>query len=239
MQIPPLQWLNLSKLYKGGSQPVPLRDAHVAYDPAKRVLVIFGGESSAGVPTQQTYVLELDTLTWRYPDPPAAQQDIPPARSRGVFGQDIASNYRAGMLVWGGKGGSGNTPLDDLWYYHYQNEFWAKINTTGDSKPIGRWSAAGGTAPASSIQNVETFMWMAGGMNQTDAFGFDQVWQLDMTGVIAAGSVAASAAWSKVPTSASDKDQPNASRYGLAGTVIPPIGNVSVSWQLSSFASDP
>lgn len=115
MQIPPLQWLNLSKLYKGGSQPVPLRDAHVAYDPAKRVLVIFGGESSAGVPTQQTYVLELDTLTWRYPDPPAAQQDIPPARSRGVFGQDIASNYRAGMLVWGGKGGSGNTPLDDLW----------------------------------------------------------------------------------------------------------------------------
>ncbi|KIO30207.1 hypothetical protein M407DRAFT_5731 [Tulasnella calospora MUT 4182] len=225
MQIPPLQWLNLSKLYNGGSQPVPLRDAHVAYDPAKRVLVIFGGESSAGVPTQQTYILELDTLTWRYPDPPAAQQDIPPARSRGVFGQDIASNYRAGMLVWGGKGGSGNTPLDDLWYYHYQNEFWAKINVTGDPKPIGRWGAAGGTAPASSIQNVETFMWMAGGTNQTDAFGFDQVWQLDVTGVIAAGSVAASAAWSKVPTSASDKDQPNAARYGLAGTVLPPIGN--------------
>ncbi|KAG8916295.1 hypothetical protein FRC01_003245 [Tulasnella sp. 417] len=225
MQIPPLQWLNLSKLYNGGSQPVPLRDAHVAYDPAKRALIIFGGESSAGVPTQQTYILELDTLTWRYPVPPDAQQDIPPARSRGVFGQDIASNYRSGMLVWGGKGGSGNTPLDDLWYYHYQNEFWAKINVTGDTKPVGRWGAAGGTAPASSIQNVETFMWMAGGTNQTDVFGFDQVWQLDMTGVIAAGSVAASAAWSRVPTSASDKDQPNASRYGLAGTVLPPIGN--------------
>lgn len=225
MQIPPLQWLNLSKLSTGGSQPVPLRDAHIAYDPSKRVLVIFGGESSAGVPTQQTYVLELDTLTWRYPVPPAAQQDIPPARSSGVFGQDIASNYRAGMLIWGGKGGSGSTALDDLWYYHYQNEFWAKINVTTNTNPIGRWGAAGGTAPASSIQNVETFMWMAGGMNQTDAFGFDQVWQLDMTGVIAAGSVAASAAWSKIPTSASDKDEPNASRYGLAGTVLPPVGN--------------
>lgn len=78
-------------------------------------------------------------------------------------------------------------------------------------------------------------MWMAGGMNQTDAFGFDQVWQLDMTGVIAAGSVAASAAWSKIPTSASDKD---ASRYGLAGTVLPPVGNVSSSWRYCSLASD-
>lgn len=76
-------------------------------------------------------------------------------------------------------------------------------------------------------------MWMAGGMNQTDAFGFDQVWQLDMTGVIAAGSVAASAAWSKIPTSASDKDEPNASRYGLAGTVLPPVGNVSYSLAVS------
>ncbi|KAG8902345.1 hypothetical protein FRB99_004559, partial [Tulasnella sp. 403] len=221
LQIPPLQWINLSRLYKGGSQPIPLRDAHIAYDPAKRVLIIFGGESSAGVPTQQTYVLQLDDLTWRVPVPPAAQQDIPPPRSAGVYGQDLASNYRNGMLIWGGKGTSG--PLNDLWYYHYQNEFWAKIPMNGSVTPQGRWGAAGGTAPASVIQNVETFMWFAGGENSTSAFTFDDVWQLDMTGVIAAGSVVASGTWSKVQTSAGD---PTAmTRYGITGAVIPPVGN--------------
>lgn len=115
MQIPPLQWINLSRLATGGSQPQPLRDAHISYDPAKQVLIIFGGESSAGVPTQSTYILELGTLTWRVPVPPTGEQDIPPARSAGVYGLDMASNYRAGMVVYGGKGGSGNVALDDLW----------------------------------------------------------------------------------------------------------------------------
>lgn len=116
LAIPPLQWLNLNQLWtEGGAEPPPLRDAHMAYDPAKRVLIIFGGESSAGNPTQQTYILQLDSLSWRIPIPPDAQQGIPPSRSAGVFGLDSASNYREGLLVWGGKGGTGSTPLDDLW----------------------------------------------------------------------------------------------------------------------------
>ena len=73
------------------------------------------GESSAGVPTQQTYILQMDDLTWRVPNPPGSQLAVPPPRSGGVYGQDIASNYRAGMLVYGGRGGSGTQALDDLW----------------------------------------------------------------------------------------------------------------------------
>lgn len=116
MSLPPLQWLNLKQLWAtGGAQPPPLRDGMLAFDPDKRVLVLFGGESSSGNPTQQTYVLQMDDLTWRTPEPPDAQQGIPPARSAGAFGLDSASNYRNGLLVWGGKGSTGSTPLDDLW----------------------------------------------------------------------------------------------------------------------------
>lgn len=121
MSLPPLQWLNLNQLWAGGAQPPPLRDAHMAFDEAKRVIVIYGGQSSAGNPTQQTYVLQMDDLTWRTPEPPDSQQAIPPSRSAGAFGLDAASNYRNGLLVWGGKGGTGSTPLDDLWVWTGSN----------------------------------------------------------------------------------------------------------------------
>lgn len=115
VSIPPLQWINLQRLWaSGGAQPPPLRDAHMAFDPSKRVLVVFGGEAGSGNPTQQTYVLQLDDLTWRVPEPPDAQQGIPPSRSAGSFGQDEASNYRSGLVVWGGKGANA-VPLNDLW----------------------------------------------------------------------------------------------------------------------------
>jgi len=115
MQIPPLQWINLSRLVKGGSAPVPLRDASIAYDPAKRALIVFGGESAAGTPVQNTWILDFDSLVWRTPVPPDSQRDIPPARSAALTGADLASNIRSGFLVFGGKGGSGSTPLNDVW----------------------------------------------------------------------------------------------------------------------------
>ncbi|KAG8865277.1 hypothetical protein FRB96_000167 [Tulasnella sp. 330] len=227
MSLPPLQWLNLNQLWAvGGAQPPPLRDAHLSYDPAKRVLVLYGGESSAGNPTQQTYILQMDDLAWRTPVPPDAQQGIPPARSAGAFGLDSASNYRNGLLVWGGKG-STDTPLDDLWYYHFQNEFWDRIPINSTTNPLARWGSASGTAPQSSIQNVETFLWIAGGVNATGAFPLGEVWQLDVTGVVAAGSNAASGSWSQVQNNAQSAGIPQSARYGAAGTAVPPVGNAN------------
>ncbi|KAG9040174.1 hypothetical protein FRB95_000103 [Tulasnella sp. JGI-2019a] len=228
MSLPPLQWLNLRQLWTGGgAQPPPLRDAHISYDPNKRVIIVFGGESAAGNPTQQTYIFQMDDMTWRTPVPPDAQQGIPPARSAGAFGLDSASNYREGLLVWGGKGGTGSTPLDDLWYYHFQNEFWTTIPINSSTNPLARWGTASGTAPESSIQNVETFLWIAGGVNATDAFPLGEVWQLDINGVIAAGSNAASGSWSKVLNNAQSAGIPQRARYGAAGTAIPPVGNAN------------
>ncbi|KAG8966018.1 hypothetical protein FRC03_012661 [Tulasnella sp. 419] len=224
MQINPLQYINLSRLAQG-SAPIPLKDAHISYDPAKRAIVIFGGESSSGTPTQQTYILSLDNLQWRVPMPPDAQRDVPPARSAGIYGQDFASNYRSGLLVWGGKG-NGGAALDDLWYYHYQNEFWTRIPTSGDSTPGPRWNPAGGSAARSVIQNVETYLWVTGGQNQTSAYPFDDIWQVSITGLIAAGSNTATGVWTKVPTSPTDPNKPQNPRIGLAGTIVPGRDNV-------------
>lgn len=55
MPVPPLQWINLSKLLSGPAAP-PLKDATIGYDDTNGVLMIFGGESQQGFPTAQTYM---------------------------------------------------------------------------------------------------------------------------------------------------------------------------------------
>lgn len=87
----------------------------------------------------------------------------------------------------------------------------------------------GGAAPQSSIQNTETFLWVAGGVNGTNTFPLGEVWQLDVTGAIAAGSNTASGSWSRIPNNAQSAGIPENARYGAAGTVVPPVGNVSSS----------
>lgn len=241
LQIPPLQWINLSRLYAGGSQPTPLRDSVISYDPAKRVLIIYGGESSAGVPTQQTYVLEVSpvchacrtklnhnvlpalasrshpcstlrccTCVDGHFDLASSRAAVSPTGySSGAFRRGIRPGPRVERPLWHTrlwrKGGIREYAFSrsmGMWasvryrvrcivdkgdtsasraihqYYSFQNEFWADISYSTPLKPLGRWGAAGGTAPASSIQNVETFLWMTGGMNATSSFSYDDVWQV-------------------------------------------------------------
>ena len=40
-QVPPLQWINLSNLLQGSSQPPPLRDAAMGYDDIRLVFSSF------------------------------------------------------------------------------------------------------------------------------------------------------------------------------------------------------
>jgi len=107
-------------------------------------------------------------------------------------------------------------------YYSYQNEFWAKLVTNGTS-PSPRWNSAGGTTPRSSIQNVETYMFVVGGQDSTSAASFDQVWQLSVTGIMAAGLNGALGTWSTIP--ADENSRPQYGKFGSAGTVIPPWNN--------------
>lgn len=72
-------------------------------------------------------------------------------------------------------------------------------------------------------------MWVAGGVNDTSAFPLGDVWQLELTGEIAAGSNEALGTWTKVPNNAQSAGIPQNARYGAASTVVPPVGNVSPS----------
>lgn len=53
-QVPPLQWINLSK-HVQGSAPPPLKDASIGYDSIHNAIVLFGGESQQGIPQSLTY----------------------------------------------------------------------------------------------------------------------------------------------------------------------------------------
>lgn len=55
IQVPPLQWINLTGLLNGPAPP-PLKDASIGYDDTSRSLLIFGGESSEGIPQSLTYL---------------------------------------------------------------------------------------------------------------------------------------------------------------------------------------
>lgn len=53
--LPPLQWLNITRLLSGPSAP-PLKSASLGYDDTTRSLLIFGGESEGGFAQANTYM---------------------------------------------------------------------------------------------------------------------------------------------------------------------------------------
>jgi hypothetical protein len=64
--VPPLQWINLSGLFKGPAAP-PLKDASIGYDNTSRTLIIFGGESQGGIPQQRTYLCVISSFLAPFP----------------------------------------------------------------------------------------------------------------------------------------------------------------------------
>lgn len=53
--VPPLQWLNITGSLLGAT-PAAVKYPSIGYDPSSSNLIIFGGESSSGIPTDQTYL---------------------------------------------------------------------------------------------------------------------------------------------------------------------------------------
>lgn len=53
--VPPLQWLNITSLLLGATPPA-VKYASIGFDPTTSKLIIFGGESSSGIPTDQTFM---------------------------------------------------------------------------------------------------------------------------------------------------------------------------------------
>ena len=53
IQVPPLQWINLTPHLQGSSHPA-VKDASIGFDPVKKNVILFGGESQGGIPLSQT-----------------------------------------------------------------------------------------------------------------------------------------------------------------------------------------
>ncbi|KAJ7781250.1 hypothetical protein B0H16DRAFT_1497630 [Mycena metata] len=184
--VPPFQWLNLSALLKGSTQPPGLKDAAMGYDENSRSLIIFGGEASSGVGQQHTYLLNLESLTWRVPTPPSTLTRTPPARSAAVFGCDNAASNRNGFLVIGGRGSDGMA-LSDVWEYDFNNEFWSEV-TISPGGPGPRFGSSGGidtrvsAVPDPVLPGPNNTFWLFGGSNGQSSFS--DLWRLNVSGTL-------------------------------------------------------
>ncbi|KAF8165358.1 hypothetical protein B0H34DRAFT_688877 [Crassisporium funariophilum] len=186
--VPPLQWINLSNLLVGTSRPPPLRDAAIGYDETSRSLIVFGGLSESGFPQSQTYILNLNTLTWTTPSPPINLQRSPPSRSAVVVGSDFAASNRHGFVIIGGRG-SGGEPLSDIWEYDFNNQFWSEISTSSGGPPA-RWGASGGIdirvpfIQDPVVPGPNNTFYLAGGFDGTNIYSFSDVWRLNISGTL-------------------------------------------------------
>lgn len=194
--VPPLQWINITSLLQGSSAP-PLKDASIGYDNITRTLVIFGGESQGGLPQQQTYLLNLDSLVWSSPIPQGGTSASPPPRSAAVGGGDFAASYRSGHVVIGGKGSNGE-PLSDVWEFDYNNQFWSNVNTSSSTTTPALLGAVGGidmNIPFNSsglLGPTNTFYLMGGVQSsgsQLSPVPLSEVWQLDISGTLSSNLV--------------------------------------------------
>ncbi|KAG6900977.1 hypothetical protein C0993_004415 [Termitomyces sp. T159_Od127] len=185
--VPPLQWLNLSNLLQGSSSPPPLKNAAIGYDETSRSLIIFGGESASGLVQSQTFLLNLETLTWSVPNPPNNLQRIPAARSAAIYGTDLAASNRQGFIVAGGKGPDGNS-LTDVWEYDFINQFWSEVNVLPG--PLPRWGAVGGidlaTPPVQdpSVPGPNHTFYLVGGYDGIHPSSLSDVWKLSISGTL-------------------------------------------------------
>ncbi|KAF8974764.1 hypothetical protein BDZ97DRAFT_48231 [Flammula alnicola] len=186
--VPPLQWINLSNLLQGSTRPPPLRDAALGYDENSRSLIIFGGISEGGFPQSQTFLLNLQTLSWSTPSPPATLKGTPPARSAVVSGSDFAASNRHGFIVIGGKGSDGKA-LSDVWEYDFINQFWSQVALSSGG-PSARWGASGGidirVPPVSDpiLPGPNNTFYLTGGFDGSTADSLSDVWSLKLSGTL-------------------------------------------------------
>ncbi|KAF8845762.1 hypothetical protein BDN67DRAFT_892139 [Paxillus ammoniavirescens] len=182
--VPPLQWLNITGLIQGPPAPA-LKYPSIGYDDTTRTVIIFGGESSSGIATSQTFLLNLASILWTTP---AAQSDLPmttpPARYMAVSGDDFSSSYRQAHLIIGGKDSNGQ-PLSDAWEFDYINQFWSQVIISAGG-PLPRWSASGGRdyRILADTTSTNTTFYMSGGTDGQTMFPLNEVWEFEITGTL-------------------------------------------------------
>ncbi|KAJ3801617.1 hypothetical protein GGU11DRAFT_768755 [Lentinula aff. detonsa] len=220
--VPPLQWLNVTNLLQGSAKPIPLQDAVIGYDSISSTVIIFGGESSSGIPQSTTYLLDTKSLTWGTANSPTGLTSAPPARSGAISGNDFAASNRHGFVVIGGKGNS-EQPLSDVWEFDYANQFWTQVTITPNDGPSARWGAAGGKDPRSStitdpiIPGPNNSFYYAGGFDGSSLETLSDVWRLNISGVLSSNNpTSVSGSWQAMTIDNSD----SLSTQNLSSTMV-------------------
>ncbi|KAH9938274.1 uncharacterized protein B0H18DRAFT_8787 [Fomitopsis serialis] len=217
--VPPLQWINITGL-TSGSAPPALRDASIGYYAGTSTLLIFGGESAQGIVQSQTYLLNLETLTWSQNNPPTGLDTLPPARSAAISGDDSAASYRSAHIVIGGMGSNGQA-LSDVWEFDYISQFWSEV-TVSSGGPSARYGAVGGKDlrtpdTASGMASPNNSFYLAGGISGNSVSPLSDVWQLDVTGTLSSNNPnSVEASWKQLSIQSSNTP----SKVGAAGAVV-------------------
>ncbi|KAF9259495.1 hypothetical protein L218DRAFT_908190 [Marasmius fiardii PR-910] len=178
--VPPLQWLNLTPNLTGSSKPPPLKDAFISYNQNSRTVIIFGGISQSGFPSSETYLLNLDTLSWSKPAPPSNLQQAPSPRSAlaSVSGPDFAANSRSAFMLYGGTG-SQQEILLDAWEFDFQFQFWSQVKVTPGGPAANSGIAGGLDSRNTNIQAINnTFYVVKSGSDSG-------LWRFNVSGTLA------------------------------------------------------
>ncbi|GAW05301.1 hypothetical protein LENED_007147 [Lentinula edodes] len=220
--VPPLQWLNITNLLQGSAKPIALKDAVIGYDSDSSTVVIFGGESSSGIPQSVTYLLDTQSLSWVTANSPTGLTTAPPARSGAVSGDDFAASNRHGFIVIGGKGNN-NEPLSDVWEFDYGNQFWTQVTITPSDGPSARWGAAGGRDIRSSsitdpvIPGPNNSFYYTGGFDGSSLEPLSNVWRLNISGVLSSNNpTSVSGSWQEITINNFN----SLSTQNLSGTMV-------------------
>lgn len=116
--------------------PPPRRDAAFVYDVSRNRVLLFGGRR-AGVALDDTWALDLTTLTWTPLGDGAVPR--PPARFSMVAGLDQAGDR---LLITTGQATDGSV-FNDLWALNLSTDEWEELAVAGEAPPA-RYGAAGG-----------------------------------------------------------------------------------------------
>lgn len=164
---PVWQWRNITPA--SGLMPEPRRDGEAIYDPVGKRIILFGGNSDAGL-KNDTWAFDLATRSWTKLD----TVGTPPA---GRLGFDAAYDPVGHQLVI--YSGQGAGFFNDTWTLNLTTLQWTDISPASDSaRPKKRYGSAAVFDPQTrSLVSFAGFTSEAGRFQDTQSFGLsDKTW---------------------------------------------------------------
>lgn len=154
------QWRNLTPA--AGPAPEPRRDGEMVYDPVGKRLILFGGNTDAGLSTD-TWAFDLAAKTWTK----LATTGTPPA---GRLGFDaVYDPVGHQMVIYNGQGAGF---FNDTWALNLTTLAWRDVSPAENTRPRRRYGSAAIFDPQTrSMISFAGFTSEAGRFQDTQGFG--------------------------------------------------------------------